>query len=131
MGKAQLKSSKMSLPRTMNTRELEKGASVVTPSAYKSLLSYHDLLTFPDPRLTIGSQVPIPFVMDQLIPYVGDNTFGRKRQRSQNIMVSPEEVADPFKCEYCNCIITNYLEHSKTNKCQLAQMKINCSSKTF
>ena len=111
----------MSSFRTMNTRELEKGASVITSQTQQLPLSHDLLLSIPDLRLYIGSKVPIPFETDPLISYVGDNTFGRKRQKWCDIPISPNEGAEPHWCLYCNRATAKPSKHSKTLKCQKAQ----------
>ena len=108
----------------MNTRELEKGTSIVTALDQRSPLSYDELLTFPDLRLKIGSRIPIPFEMDPLISYGSDNTFGRKKQRYCDILLPPDGETRPCWCEYCSCPAMKLTKHSKTNKCQTAQRKL-------
>ena len=113
----------MSLPRTMNTRELERGISIVTGLEQHSPLSHDNLLTIPDIRLRIGSHVPIPFEMDPLVPYSGDNTFGRKKQRFCDTPISSDERAKAFWCEYCAHFAAKLLSHTKSHRCQFAQRK--------
>ena len=107
----------------MNTRELERGISIVTSLDLRLPLSHDNLLTIPDLRLNIGSHIPIPFEMDPLIPYGRDNTFGRKRQRFCDVPISPNGKSKPYWCEYCGCIASKPSKHSKTQKCQCAQRK--------
>ena len=104
----------MSFLRTMSTRELEKGTSIVTSQNHQLPLSHDLLLTIPDLRLNIGSQISIPLEKDPFIPYVGDNTFVRKRQRYRDIIIPPNERARPFWCVYCNCTAVKPAKHSKT-----------------
>jgi hypothetical protein len=51
----------MSNLRTMGTRESSKGTSIATSQTLKEPLPYKVLLSYPDPRLTIGARIPIPF----------------------------------------------------------------------
>ena len=113
----------MSLLRTMSTRELEKVTSIVTSQNHPEPLSHEILLSIPDLRLNIGSQIPIPFEKDPLIPYVGDNTFGRKRERYHDVMTPSNEGVKPFWCAYCGCTTVKPAKHSKTHKCQKAQRR--------
>ena len=113
----------MSFPRTMNTRELEKGISIVTGREQHSPLSYDHLLSIPDLRLKIGSYVPNPFEVNPLIPYSGDNTFGRKKQRFCDTSISSDERARAFWCEYCGRLVAKLSSHLKTLRCQFAQRK--------
>ena len=113
----------MSSLRTMNTREIEKGSSIITSQDHQLPLSHKRLLTIPDLRLYIGSKIPIPFERDPLISYVGDNTFGRKRQGFHDIPISPNEEVKPFWCSYCKGSNAKLTKHFKTLKCQQAQRK--------
>ena len=111
----------MSVVRTIGTRESAKGASISTSQSLKSPLSNEVLLSFPDPRLTIGAMIPIPFEENRLIPYVGDNTFGRRKRRLCDVVLLPDERSNKLWCPYCNCASDRSLKHRRTVKCQASQ----------
>jgi len=86
-------------------------------------MSNRDLLNFPDPRLTIGARIPIPFQTDPDIPYVGESIFGRRKEALTTKSPPPNCKDKPKFCYYCNCFIAHMNKHMNTSKCLAAQKR--------
>jgi hypothetical protein len=113
----------MSNLRTMGTRESSKGTSIATSQTHKDPLPYKVLLSYPDPRLTIGARIPIPFQEDSILPYSGENIFGRKKRRLTTVSPPLIPQRGSFFCYYCNVQVKHMAKHVSTVKCRARQKK--------
>jgi len=107
----------------MGTRESSKGTLIATSQTLEEPLPYKVLLSYPDPRLTIGARIPIPFQEDVILPYSGENIFGRRKKRLTD--VSPPSISQRSKyfCYYCNLEVKHMAKHVLTIKCRENQEK--------
>jgi len=108
----------MSDLRTMGTRESSKGTSIATSQTLKDPLPYKVLLSYPDPRLTIGARIPIPYQVESILPYSGENVFGRKKRRLTTVSPPLIPQRGSFFCYYCNVQVKHMAKHVSTVKCR-------------
>ena len=113
----------MSILRTIVTRESSKGTSISTSQTRIDPLPNEILLSFPDPKLTIGTRIPIPFQKESILPYAGENIFGRRKKRL--ITMSPPLICKEgtYFCYYCKVVVTHTKKHMSTVKCREVQEK--------
>jgi len=111
----------ISIMRTISTRESFKGTSISTSQTLIEPLPNEVLLKFPDPKLTIGARIPIPFRTEPSLPYAGENIFGRRKKRLRTM--SPPSICKEgtYFCYYCNVEVTHMKKHASTVKCRKAR----------
>ena len=107
----------------MGTRESSKGTSIATSQTFNEPLPYKVLLSYPDPRLTIGARIPIPFQEDSILPYSGENIFGRKKRRLTTVSPPLIPQRGNYFCYYCNLEVKHMAKHVLTVKCREKQEK--------
>jgi len=107
----------------MGTRESSKGTSIATSQTHKDPLPYKVLLSYPDPRLTIGTRIPIPFQEESILPYSGENIFGRRKKKLTTVSPPLIPQRGSFFCYYCNVQVKHMAKHVSTVKCRTRQEK--------
>ena len=111
----------MSNLRKIGTRESAKGSSISTSQVLTEPLPNGVFFNSPDPRLTIGARIPIPFQEDSSISYTGESIFGRRKTKLLTMVPRPDCKEKHNFCHYCNVFISNVGKHVSTAKCQAAQ----------
>ena len=107
----------------MGTRESSKGTFIATSQILEEPLPYKVLLSYPDPRLTIGARIPIPFQEDVILPYSGENIFGRRKRRLTTVSPPLIPQRGNYFCYYCNLEVKHMAKHVSTVKCREKQEK--------
>ena len=107
----------------MGTRESSKGTFIATSQTLEEPLPYKVLLSYPDPRLTIGARIPIPFQEDVILPYSGENIFGRRKRRLTTVSPPLIPQRGNYFCYYCNLEVKHMAKHVLTVKCREKQEK--------
>jgi len=109
--------------RTISTRESFKGTSISTSQTLTEPLPNEVLLKFPDPKLTIGARIPIPYTKESVLPYAGENIFGRREKRLRTMSPPSISKEGSYFCYYCNVVVTHMKKHASTVKCRETQEK--------